>query len=130
MKNRVYQIEVVGQTLWVTVNGFSNQRTTKAYVEDFRYHAAALVRSPWACVLDLRLWLPSPHETLALLQDNTRWCYAHGLACAVVILPSDTVSAWQYLKATEVPTPPVILRHQAQSPEQAQEFLRQHGYWL
>lgn len=130
MRKQVYRIEVTAQTLWVSVTGTSNRRTTEAYVADFRQAAQTLITRSWACVLDLRSWLPSPHEAFALLQDNTRWCYAHGLSCVVVILPTDSFSVWQYLKATEVEHAPQILRHKVAEPAQAQDFLRQHGYWL
>lgn len=128
MNNRYYQIEVIDRTLWVTAYGSSKISVVEAYVRDFRTAASVLVNGAWACVLDLRLWHPSPHETMQLLQDNTRWCYQHGLQLGVAIVPDNPVSAWQYLKATATEAPQHAERYQVKTSEEAQAVLRRAGY--
>jgi hypothetical protein len=128
MNEKYYRIEVIDRTLWVTTTGSSKMSVVQAYVQDFRAAANNLLKSPWACVLDLRLWQPSPHETLALLQDNTRWCYQHGLQLGIAIVPADPVAVWQHLKATSAYAPANAERHQLQSCEEAQALLRQRGF--
>lgn len=128
MHQQYYQIEVSDRTLWVTATGSSKMSVVQAYVRDFRTAAIALLNNPWACVLDLRLWQPSPHEALALLQDNTRWCYQHGLQLGIAIVPADPVAVWQHLKATSVHAPANAERYQVASRAEAQAILRRAGY--
>lgn len=128
MQQQFYQLKVIDKTLWVTAYGSSKLSVVQAYVRDFRAEASALIAKPWACVLDLREWQPSPHEALALLQDNTRWCYQHRLQLGIAIVPDNAVSAWQYLKATSEFTPPDAIRYQVKTIAEAEEILSKAGY--
>lgn len=128
MHQQYYQIQVIDQTLWVTANGSSKLSVVQAYIKDFRFAASRLSSQPWACVLDLRLWQPSPHETVALLQDNTRWCFDHGLQLGLAIIPDDPVAVWQHLKATSAQSPANVERYQVKTIEEAQAILRQRGF--
>jgi len=127
-REKSYRIEINDRVLWVTALGVTTLRDTEEYVEEFRRTVQPLLGAPWACVLDMRGWLPSPSETFALYRDNSLWCFARQLSYVVVILPLEPVQAWQYIKATDVPRPDTVITERAADENQARSVLRALGY--
>lgn len=127
-KGKAYQLRLEQQTLWVTAFGTSTLRDVEEYVREFRLLVQPLLLKPWACVLDMRQWQPSPIETFALFQDNSIWCIRHNLACAQVLLPADPLLAWQYLKSTDVGKPAGFRSERVSDEAEARKNLQALGF--
>lgn len=127
-QTKAYQIQQIDQVLWVQVFGVSTLLGTEEYVRDFRTLVAPATAKPWAVVLDIRQWQPSPAQALELLKQNSVWAIANNLHHVELLLPTDELLTWQYLKATEVQKPAYLTRHIAEDEASARQFLQAAGY--
>lgn len=125
-----YQIRRTGHVLWVSADGITTLRDVQDYIQDFRATIGPVIHQPWACVLDLRHWQPSPAELFGLLRDNTRWSLEHNLQLAIVLMPENALLAWQYLQSTQVEKHAGFTSLKAQSDAEVLELLQQHGFVL
>lgn len=127
-QTKAYQIQQIDQVLWVQVFGVSTLLGTEEYVRDFRALVAPATAKPWAVVLDIRQWQASPAQSLELLKQNSVWAIANNLHHVELLLPTDELLTWQYLKATEVQKPAYLTRHIAEDEASARQYLQAAGY--
>lgn len=125
-----YQLELNSKVLFVKAFGITTMRDVNDYVRDFRELVRPIIHKPWACVLDMRSWQPSPAEQFAVLRDNTTWCMHHNLALSVILLPSDPLLAWQFIQTTNVAKPDNFRSVKAVDDEDVMEILQQEGFLL
>lgn len=123
-----YQLQLMDQVLWVRAVGVSTVLATEEYVRDFRALISPVLSEPWAVVLDIRQWQASPAQSLDLLRQNSVWAIKNNLHHVELLLPTDQMLTWQYLKATEVEKPEYLTRHIADDDESARLFLQAAGY--
>jgi hypothetical protein len=127
-QTKAYQLQLLDQVLWVRVFGVSTVLGTEEYIRDFRAMVASILNQPWAVVLDVRQWQASPAQSLELLKQNSVWAFAQNLHHVELLLPTDEMLTWQYLKATEVEKPAYLTKHIAQDEESARLYLQAAGY--
>lgn len=125
-----YQLECHSQVLFVRAFGITTMRDVTDYVNDFRRLVRPIFNRPWACVLDMRCWQPSPAEQFSVLRDNTTWCMHHNLALSVILLPSDPLLAWQFIQTTNVAKPDSFRSYKAVDDEDVLEILQREGFSL
>ncbi len=130
MKNMkiCYELTLEDRTLWVRAIGVWTARDIEEYIRDFRAKVNPLISLPWALVLDVRAWQTSPQDILAGALDNTRWCVRNNLVHVVALVPKDHIIGWQFLKATSVEMPELMVRQRAENEEEARNFLRAAGF--
>lgn len=130
MQKSSYQIRRTGAVLWVQAYGITTMRDVQDYLADFRRTIEPVADQPWACVMDMRRWQPSPAEQFAALRENTTWCMQHNLRLAIVLLPADPLLAWQFVQTTLVEKPTDFLSVRAKDDEETIEILQQQGFLL
>lgn len=125
-----YQLELKSQVLFVKAFGITTVRDVTDYISDFRRLVRPIFNKPWACVLDMRSWQPSPADQFAALRDNTMWCMHHNLALSVILLPQDPLLAWQFIQTTNVTKPDNFLSIRAGDDDEVLEILQREGFPL
>ena len=125
---KAYQLKTVRQIILARAEGVSTVAQTEAYIEEFQHLVRHFANKPWALILDLRLWQPSPLPVFELLRKHTLWCFEQQLTHVELIQPNDAVLAWQYIKATDVEKPKGIVRKLAENEEQAMKSLEAAGF--
>jgi hypothetical protein len=123
-----YLLKLQDRSLWVTAQGVATLHNTREYIAEFTTLVSGLVQQPWALVLDLRGWQPSPMEVFELLRQHSRWCFAQQLLHVEIIQPADPLLVWQYLKATEVERPDALVRNFAADETAARLSLQAAGF--
>ncbi|WP_337878723.1 hypothetical protein [Rheinheimera sp.] len=126
--HKAYQLKLEQRVLWVKAIGVSTVLQTEEYIKAFRETVQPVLHEPWAVVLDMSLWQPSPAQSFALLQDNSVWALAHNLKHVEILLPADPILTWQYLKATDTDKPLDLTRHLASDEQDARQSLIQAGF--
>lgn len=127
-QQKAYQLTLENRTVWVKANGIVTVRSAGDYQRDLKQLVQPLLGSPWALVMDVRSWRPSPLAVIDILKELTLWCFANQLKCVVVLQPDDALMAWQYLKATDVTKPADLIRHLAADDQQARQQLTMAGF--
>lgn len=127
-QTKAYQLQLMDQVLWVQVFGVSTLLGTEEYIRDFRALVASIVAEPWAVVLDIRQWQASPAQSFELIKQNSIWAIVNNLHHVELLLPTDEMLTWQYLKATEVDKPAYLTKHIAEDEKSARLFLQAAGY--
>jgi len=126
--HKAYQLKLEQRVLWVKAIGVSTVLQTEEYIKAFRETVQPVVHEPWAVVLDMQLWQPSPAQAFTLLQENSVWALARNLKHVEILLPADPILTWQYLKATDAEKPLDLTRHVAANEEEARQSLIQAGF--
>lgn len=125
-----YELALQAQVLFVKADGVTTMRDITDYVREFRQLVRPIIEKPWACVLDMRSWQPSPADQFEALRDNTRWCMHHNLTVAVVLLPADPLLAWQYIQTTTVEKRDDFRSFKAQDDGEVLAILQREGFPL
>jgi hypothetical protein len=130
MQKPSYQIHRTANVLWVQAYGITTMRDVQDYLEDFRTTIQPVMHQPWACVMDMRRWQPSPAEQFAALRENTTWCMQNNLRLAIVLLPADPLLAWQFVQTTAVEKREDFLSVRAKDDEDTLAILQHQGFLL
>ncbi len=127
-RHQAYQLHAEGQTIWVKPNGILTMRSAQEYQHELKQLAQPIVGKPWAMVMDLTCWQPSPLPVVDILKQVSSWCFAHQLTHVALILPPDPLLTWQYLKATDVAKPADFVRYQVANVQEARQVLADAGF--
>jgi hypothetical protein len=122
-QHKAYQLTLEKRTVWVKATGIVTVRSAGDYQRDLKQLVQPLLGSPWALVMDVRSWQPSPLAVIDILKEVSLWCFANQLKFVVVLQPDDALLAWQYLKATDVTKPADLIRHLVADDQQARQVL-------
>lgn len=129
-QHKAYQLTLEKRTVWVKATGIVTVRSAGDYQRDLTQLVQPLLGAPWALVMDVRSWQPSPLAVIDILKEVTLWCFANQLKFVVVQQPNDALLAWQYLKATDVVKPADLIRHLVSDDQQARLLLSEAGFLL
>jgi len=127
-QHKAYQLTLEKRTVWVKATGIVTVRSAGDYQRDLKQLVQPLLGSPWALVMDVRSWQPSPLAVIDILKEVSLWCFANQLKFVVVLQPNDALLAWQYLKATDVTKPADLIRHLVADDQQARQQLTVAGF--
>lgn len=129
-QHKAYQLILEKRTVWVKATGIVTVRSANDYQHDLKQLVQPLLGAPWALVMDVRSWQPSPLPVIDIFKEVTLWCFANQLKFVVVQQPDDALLAWQYLKATDVTKPADLIRHVVTDDQQARLLLSEAGFLL
>lgn len=127
-RQQAYQIHTEGQTIWVKPLGIVTTRSAQDYQHDLKQLAQPFIGRPWAMVMDLTYWQPSPLPVVDILKQVTAWCFANQLKQVALIQPQDPLLMWQYLKSTDVTKPTDLVRYQVCNAQEARQVLAKAGF--
>lgn len=130
MIKSTYQLMLHAQVLVASASGITTSRDARDYVAEFRKLVWPIAAQPWALVLDMRHWQPSPADQFAILRDNTLWCMQHNLALAVVLLPANSLLAWQFVQTTNVVKREDFRSFRVTDEAELREVLQREGFPL
>lgn len=127
-RQQAYQIRLESRTVWVKPKGIITVLSAKDYQHDLQQLAQPLIGTPWAMVMDLTNWKPSPLPVVEVLKQITLWCFANQLTHVALLQPDDPLLTWQYLKATDVEKPADLVRFQVSTELEARQQLVNAGF--
>ncbi len=127
-QHKAYQLKLETRTVWVKAIGIASMRSASDYQRDLKQLVQPLLGAPWALVMDVRSWQPSPLQVIDIFKEVTLWCFANQLKFVVLQQPDDALLAWQYLKATDVAKPADLIRHIVTEDQQARLLLTEAGF--
>ncbi len=127
-RQEAYQLRLESRTVWVKPKGVITVTSAKQYQHDLQQLVQPLIGRPWAMVMDLTNWQPSPLPVVDVLKQITLWCFANQLTHVALIQPDNPLLTWQYLKATDVDKPANFVRVQVSTEFEARQQLVNAGF--
>jgi hypothetical protein len=80
-----YELEVVGQTVVTRAFDSWNYETAFRWGEELKHKANNIIKQPWACLIDLRLWELTTPEAWSYIEELNVWGDKNKLAYVALV---------------------------------------------